>query len=104
MEEGRSWETFDPMSGIKKWSTDKVRWATEEKGPRRFKPHNFSELNVKSLSGDDSYDEEENISWMKKDICFLLILSKIIIKKFFWKLNELFIIMSCCIKRFELFE
>ena len=24
MEEGGSWETFDPMSGIKKWSTDKV--------------------------------------------------------------------------------
>ena len=50
------------MSGIKKWSTDKVRWVTKEKGPRRCKSRNFDEVNVKSLSGDDSYDKEENIS------------------------------------------
>ena len=31
MEEGGSWKTFDPMSGMKKWGTDKVRWANEEK-------------------------------------------------------------------------
>ena len=63
-----SWETFDPMSGIKKWSTDKVKWETEEKRPRRYKPRNFAEVNVKSLSDDDSYDKEENISWERRKI------------------------------------
>ena len=62
MEEGGNWETFDPMSAIKKLSTDKARWATEEKGLRCCKSRNFAEVNVKSLSGDGSYDEEENIS------------------------------------------
>ena len=68
MEEGCSWETFDPMSGIKKWSTDKVKWETEEKRLRRCKPRNFAEVNVKSLSDDDSYDKEENISWERRKI------------------------------------
>ena len=62
MEMGGSWETFDPKSVIKKWSTDNIRWATEEKGPRSWKSRNFPEVNVKSLSDDDSYDEEENFS------------------------------------------
>ena len=86
MEEGGSWENFDPMSGIKKWRNDKVRRATEEKGPRRCKSRNFAEVNVKYLSGDDSYDEEKIFLKMgtKKDICFLLIPSKMIIKKFIW--------------------
>ena len=68
MEEGGSWETFDPMSGIKKRNTDKVRWATEEKGPRRCKLRNFAEVNVKSLSADDGYDEEEKTSWARRKI------------------------------------
>ena len=62
MKEGGSWETFDPMSAIKKWSIDKVRPATDEKGPGRYKSRNSAEVNVKSLSDDDSYDEEEHIS------------------------------------------
>ena len=62
MEDGGSWETFDPMSAIKKWSIDKVKWATNKKGPCSCKSCNFAEVNVKSLSDDDSYDEEENIS------------------------------------------
>ena len=61
MEEGGSWETFDSMSAIKNWSIDKVRRSTEEKGPRSCKSHNSAEVNVKTFSDDDSYDEEENI-------------------------------------------
>ena len=38
------------MSAIKKWSIDKVRRATEEKGPRSLKSHNSAEVNVISLS------------------------------------------------------
>ena len=62
MEEGGSWETFDPMSAIKKLSTDTVKWATEEKGQVCYKSHNLAEVNVKSLTDDGSYNEEENIS------------------------------------------
>ena len=62
MEECGSWETFELMSAIKKWSTDKARWATEEKGTRNWKSRNFAEVNFKSLSDDDSYDEEEIVS------------------------------------------
>ena len=32
MDEVSSWETYDPMSAIKKWSIDKVRYTTKEKG------------------------------------------------------------------------
>ena len=60
MEEGSSWETFDPMSAIRKWGIDKVRRATEEKGRRSYKSRNSAEVNVKSLSDDDSYNEEEH--------------------------------------------
>ena len=42
------------MSAIKKWSIDKVRRASEEKGPRSFESCNSAEVNVKSLSDDDS--------------------------------------------------
>ena len=42
------------MSAIKKWRIDKVRRATEEKGPRSFKSRNFAEVNVKFLSDDGS--------------------------------------------------
>ena len=62
MEKGSSLETFDPMSAIKKWSIDKFRHTTEEKGPRNCKWRNSAEVNVESLSDDDSYDDEENIS------------------------------------------
>ena len=62
MEVGGRWWTFGSMSAIKKWNTDKVRWATEEKRRRSCKSRNFAEVNAKSLSDDDSYDEEENIS------------------------------------------
>ena len=46
MEEGSSLETFDPMSAMKRWSIDKVRRITEEKGPRSFKSRNSAEVNV----------------------------------------------------------
>ena len=65
-----------------KWSIDKVRRATEEKGPRNFKSHTSAEANVKSLSDDDSEDEEKNISDNGYTECFLLIPSKIITKNF----------------------
>ena len=54
MEEGSSQETFGPTSRIKKWSVGKVKCATEEKGPRSYKSRNSAEVNVKSLSDDDS--------------------------------------------------
>ena len=62
MEEGNSWETYDPVPAIKKWNIGKVRNATEEKGPCSYKSRNSTEANVKSESDDDSYDEEDNIS------------------------------------------
>ena len=49
------------MSAINKWSIDKVRHTTEEKGPRSYKSRNSAKAN-KSLSDDDSYSEEDNIS------------------------------------------
>ena len=55
-------ECFDPSLAIKKLSTDKVRCTNVEKGPRSYKSCNSAEVNVKSLSDDDSYQEEENIS------------------------------------------
>ena len=61
MEEGSSWETFDPMSVIKKWIIDKVTYITDEKGPRSYKSHNSAKLNAKFFSDDHSYDEEDNI-------------------------------------------
>ena len=62
MKEGTSWQTFEPMSAIKKWSIDKFRRTTEEKRSRSCKLHNSARVNVKSLSDDDSYDEVQNIS------------------------------------------
>ena len=54
---GGSWETFDPKSVIKKCSTDNIRWVNEEKGPRSWKSRNFAEVNVKSLSDDETFSE-----------------------------------------------
>ena len=54
MPEGSSSETFDPMSATKKWNIDIVRLATEKKEPRSYKSCNSAEVNVKSLSDDDS--------------------------------------------------
>ena len=62
MEEGSSLETFDPIAAINKWSIDKVRPALKEKRPCSCKSRNSAKVNVKSLSDDDNYDEEENIS------------------------------------------
>ena len=62
MEVGSSWKTFDPISAINKRSIDKVRCTTKEKGSRSCKSHNSAKVNVKSLSDDDSYEEEGNIS------------------------------------------
>ena len=50
------------MLAIKEWSIDKFRRATGEKGLCSLKSRNSVEVNVKSLSDDDSYNEEENIS------------------------------------------
>ena len=62
MEEGSSWETFDPISAVKKWGIDTVRRTIKEKISRNLKSRNSAKVNVKSLSDDGSYDEEENIS------------------------------------------
>ena len=62
MKDGSRWETFDPISAINEWSIDRVRHAIKEKGPRSCKSRNSAKVNVKSLSDDDNYDEEENIS------------------------------------------
>ena len=50
------------MSWIKKWNIDKVWCATEEKESLSYKSRNSAEVNVKSLSDDDSYGEKEIIS------------------------------------------
>ena len=62
MKDGSRWETFDPISAINKWSIDKVRQVIKEKGRHSCKSRNSAKVNVKSLSDDDNYDEEENIS------------------------------------------
>ena len=62
MEKVNSWETFVLISAIKKWSIDKVRRTPKEKGSRGYTSRNSAKVNVKSLSDDNSYDEEENIS------------------------------------------
>ena len=87
------------MSTIKKWGIDKVRRATEEKGPLSFKSCNSAAVNVRSLSDDGSSDKEKNISDNGYAKCFLLIPSKIIKKIPFlvkWTVHG----KSCCIKRF----
>ena len=53
---------FWPISTVKKWGIDTVRRTTEQKGSRNYKSPNSAKVNVKSLSNDDSYNEEENIS------------------------------------------
>ena len=62
MEEGSSWETFDPISAIMKWSIDRVRCTTEETGSCSYRTRNSAKVNVKSLSDDGSYDEDEHVS------------------------------------------
>ena len=42
MEDGSSWETYDPVSVVKKWGIDKVRRTTEEKRSSSYKSHNFA--------------------------------------------------------------
>ena len=69
------------MLAIKKWNIDKFRRAIEEKGLCSLKSRNSVEVNVKSLSDNDSWDEENNISDNGYAECFRLIQSKII-KKF----------------------
>ena len=44
MEEGSSWETFDPISTIRKLSIDKVRHATEVERPQSYKSRNSAEV------------------------------------------------------------
>ena len=99
MEEGRIWETFGPTYVRKKWSTDKVRYTTEEKRSRSHKSRNSAKVNVTTLSDDDSYDEEENISENgdEEGYCLLLIPSKIII--FFFVAKWIVHNMFCCIKK-----
>ena len=72
------------MSAMNKWNIDEVRRATKEEGPCSYKSRNSAKMNVKSLS--------KNLSVMmtitmkkklflkigRKDICFLLIPSKVI--------------------------
>ena len=74
---------MDPsiLLAIRKWSIDKVRRTTKEKGPSNYKLHNSTNVNVKSLNDDDNYDEANNISEKVSKNIFLLIPSKIIIKK-----------------------
>ena len=68
MEEGSSWETLDPISAI----NNKIRRAIKKKGPRSCKSRNSAKVNVKSLSDDDNYDEEENISQNGKEEGYLV--------------------------------
>ena len=42
MEDGSSWETYDPISVVNKWGIDKVRRTTEEKRSSSYKSHNFA--------------------------------------------------------------
>ena len=49
-------------TAIKKCNNDKFRHTTEEEGPRSYKSRSSAEGIVKSLSDDDGYDDEENIS------------------------------------------
>ena len=44
MEEGSSWEIFDPISTIRKLSIDKVRHATEVERPQSYKSRNSAEV------------------------------------------------------------
>ena len=60
MAEDSSSETYVPTSAITKWSIDKVRNVTMEKGRCNYKSCNTAES--KSHSDDDNYDEEWNIS------------------------------------------
>ena len=62
MEEGNSWEMFDQISAINKWNIDKIRLPIKENWGRSCKSRNSAKVNAKSLSDDDNYDEEENIS------------------------------------------
>ena len=61
MEKSSNRETFGPISVIKKWSIHKFRCTIEEKGSRSYKTCSYAKVNVKSLSDNDSYDEEKNI-------------------------------------------
>ena len=47
---------------IEKWSNDKFRHTTKEKQPRSYKSRNPAEAIVKSISDEDGYNDEENIS------------------------------------------
>ena len=61
-EKGSIWVIFDPISAIKNQGIDTVRLTTEGKGLSNYKSRNSAKVNVKSLSDDGSYNEEENIS------------------------------------------
>ena len=58
MIEPGSRKTFDPIQAIKKWSIDKFRHTTEDKGSKSYESHYSAEANVKSLD-DDCCNEEE---------------------------------------------
>ena len=62
MEEGSSCKTFQPISAIKKRSIDKVWPTTDVKGSRGYNLFDSARVNIKSLTDDESYDDEENIS------------------------------------------
>ena len=62
MEEGSSSKVFYSVSAKKKWNIDKVRRTTKDKGSRSYKSCNSAKVNVASLSDDDSYKGQENIS------------------------------------------
>ena len=87
MEEGSSWEIFDPISTIRKLSIDKVRHATEVERPQSYKSRNSAEVKwMLNLSVMMTVTMRNKIFFKmrtKKDICFLLIPSKIIKKNFF---------------------
>ena len=79
MEVGSSWETYDPISVVKKWGIDKVRRTTEEKQSSSYKSHNFA---IKWISVMMTVAMSKKVFLemeTKKDICFLLVPSKLII-------------------------
>ena len=96
MKEGSSWESFDPISAIKKWSTDRVRGTTKEKKDHvatshvillKWKLHTSVMMIVMMR---EKYIWKKYIV-TKKDIFFLLIPTKILIKDFLvakWAVNN----------------
>ena len=58
MEEGLSWEVYDPIGAISLWWEDASRRVTEERGPRKYKKRATKRKLLASLS--DSSESEND--------------------------------------------